>query len=299
METHDDEIENLDAESETASTPTLPAAPRVIEMKTDDAQSLETQGDDAEAQMRIMSRRSFLMGGVAIGTGVLGWRWLISRRTDDGIPWPFRRALDANGELARDYFSEDRNAPEFAAARISTLRQNGDIGLGEDFDVKNWKLTLEGLASGQPIEISLAEIKKLPRVEMITELKCIEGWSIVVKWTGARLRDLVKKYPPATPSGEAFRLGKPSDWPQYAGMQTPDGAYYVGLDIESALHPQTLLCYEMNGAPLTPGHGAPLRLAIPAKYGIKNIKRIGTISFTSTRPKDYWAEQGYDWYAGH
>jgi DMSO/TMAO reductase YedYZ molybdopterin-dependent catalytic subunit len=55
----------------------------------------------------------------------------------------------------------------------------------------------------------------------------------------------------------------------------------------------------VDGRPLTPPHTAPLRLAIPVKYGIKNLKRIGTIRFTDVRPADYWAEQGYDWYAGH
>ena len=67
----------------------------------------------------------------------------------------------------------------------------------------------------------------------------------------------------------------------------------------STLHPQTLLCYEMEGRPLTPDHGAPLRLLIPVKYGIKSLKQIGTIRFTDRRPADYWAERGYDWYAGH
>ncbi len=55
----------------------------------------------------------------------------------------------------------------------------------------------------------------------------------------------------------------------------------------------------MNGEPLQPEHGAPLRLVIPVKYGIKSIKRIGSIHFTDKRPDDYWAERGYDWYAGH
>ncbi len=81
--------------------------------------------------------------------------------------------------------------------------------------------------------------------------------------------------------------------------ETPDREYYVGLDMASALHPQTLLCYEMDGRPLTPDHGAPLRLVIPVKYGIKNLKRIGTIRFADVRPADYWAERGYDWYSGH
>jgi DMSO/TMAO reductase YedYZ molybdopterin-dependent catalytic subunit len=85
----------------------------------------------------------------------------------------------------------------------------------------------------------------------------------------------------------------------YVSLETPDRGYYVGLDRDSAMHPQTLLCYEMGGVSLSLEHGAPLRLAIPVKYGIKNIKRIGTIRFTDTRPPDYWAERGYDWYAGH
>ena len=85
---------------------------------------------------------------------------------------------------------------------------------------------------------------------------------------------------------------------EYAGLSTPDGSYFVGLDAASALHPQTLLAYEMNGQPLAPEHGAPLRLVVPVKYGIKSIKRIGTIRFTDARPRDYWAEHGYDWYAG-
>src|SRR5205085_5035712 len=93
--------------------------------------------------------------------------------------------------------------------------------------------------------------------------------------------------------------GRPGDLLPYVSIETPDRGYYVGLEMASALHPQTLLCYEMNGQPLTPEHGAPLRLVVPVKYGIKNIKRIGTIRFTARRPADYWAENGYDWYAGH
>ena len=81
-------------------------------------------------------------------------------------------------------------------------------------------------------------------------------------------------------------------------METPDKEYYVGIDMPSAMHPQTLLAYEMNDKLLTLEHGQPLRLIIPVKYGIKNLKRIGTITFSNTRPRDYWAEQGYDYYSG-
>jgi DMSO/TMAO reductase YedYZ molybdopterin-dependent catalytic subunit len=86
--------------------------------------------------------------------------------------------------------------------------------------------------------------------------------------------------------------------PEYIAFQTPDGQYYVGIEREIALHPQTLLAYELNGQPLTSDHGAPLRLVTPLKYGIKQIKQIGRITYTNSRPRDYWFEQGYDYYAG-
>src|SRR5438128_314472 len=79
---------------------------------------------------------------------------------------------------------------------------------------------------------------------------------------------------------------------QYVGLITPDEEYYVGIDMPSALHPQTILCYEHNGKPLPMNQGYPLRLIIPVKYGIKSLKRIGTIFFDNDKPADYWAERG-------
>ena len=135
---------------------------------------------------------------------------------------------------------------------------------------------------------------------MTTEMKCIEGWSVIVTWAGARFSDFAARYAPQTQSGDAPDVRKkPQDLLPFVGIKTPDGAYYVGLDLQSALHPQTLLCYEMNGKPLELEHGAPLRLVTPVKYGIKHIKRIGTIEYSMSRPKDYWAERGYDWGSGH
>jgi DMSO/TMAO reductase YedYZ molybdopterin-dependent catalytic subunit len=173
---------------------------------------------------------------------------------------------------------------------------NGQIGLDPTIDPAAWRLRVIG-ASGEAGArlFPLEEIRALPRVEMTTELKCIEGWSVVVHWAGARLADLARMTGLATRGGRRQDLG---NLLRYAALETPDAAYYVALDMASALHPQTLLCYEIDGEPLTPNHGAPLRLVIPVKYGIKNLKQIGTIRFTDDRPADYWAERGYDWYAG-
>jgi DMSO/TMAO reductase YedYZ molybdopterin-dependent catalytic subunit len=250
--------------------------------------------------MRQMTRRSFAVGGVASLLGLGGWYWLGSQSEDAGIPWPLRRILDFNGRLAQGYFNETRRAPTFPADRATQPRVNGTIGLDEQFDAARWKLRVQTPARKATMEISLDKIKALPRVEMVTELKCIEGWSNVVRWAGARFGDFINAHRLGTRSGEALDpTRQPADLFDYVQLETPGAGYYVGLDMASALHPQTLLCYEMNGQPLTPDHGAPLRLVVTVKYGIKNIKRISTIRFLDQRPADYWAERGYDWYSGH
>ena len=251
------------------------------------------EGEAAEREMRQISRRSFLWAGVALAGVFVGQRWLNSRPEDNGIVWPLRRSLDINDQIALDYFRDARLTPTFPRAMAKEPRQNGDYGVDSDLD-PDWKLSLMGLPDADaPTLITLADIKKLRKTEMVTELKCIEGWSVVVHWGGVLFADFIAHYWPKSADHPISEL------PAYVAMETPDGAYYVGLDKASAMHPQTLLAYEMNGKPLPDEHGAPLRLAIPTKYGIKNIKRIGTIRLADARPKDYWAEQGYDWYAGH
>jgi hypothetical protein len=290
-----------------------PAAPEPEPSPSDQRLELASRNAEVEREMHRISRRSFMWGGVAALGAFTGWRWLVTRRDDDGVVWPLRRVLEINEQVARDYFQPSRLAPTFSPAVAKEPRVNGDEGMSEEFDPSAWKLRVEGLAtlpenasnvdtdSDPPaLLLTLKEIRALPRVEMVTELKCIEGWSVMVRWAGARFADFAARYGPTTQSGDPPDVRrKPDDLVNYVSMVTPDDGYYVGLDMASALHPQTLLCYEMNGQPLALEHGAPLRLVIPVKYGIKNIKRIGTIKFTNERPVDFWAEQGYDWYAGH
>ena len=231
------------------------------------------------------SRRSFLALGLGAAAGLIGWEWLATRPEADGLPYPLRRALEFNERLSERYFSPTRVAPTFPRAMAREPRPNGGEGLSAEFDPSRWRLKV--LGTGDPRQLTLEDIKRLPRIEMTTQFMCIEGWSVIVNWAGARFSDFAAEYNPAR-----RRLAR------YVGLSTPDSRYYVGLDMESALHSQTLLCYEMNGRPLSIAHGAPLRLVAPVKYGIKSIKRIGMIRFTDERPPDFWAERGYDWYAG-
>jgi hypothetical protein len=233
-----------------------------------------------DRQVRRLSRRGFFVAGISAVAAYGAWKWLnLATRIGD-VPWPLRRALEANEKLSEGYFKPSRLSPTFPPSAITNARINGGIGLNANYDVSGWKLNFQGMS------LTLDDIKSLPRRDMITEFRCIEGWSYVARWSGARMSDLMARLPP--PRGT-----------RYVAMETPGRDYYVGLDMQSAMHPQTLLAYELNGQPLSWQHGAPLRLAIPVKYGIKNIKRIGTIHYTDVRPADYWAERGYDWYAGH
>jgi DMSO/TMAO reductase YedYZ molybdopterin-dependent catalytic subunit len=244
------------------------------------------EGDaDVDRAVKRLSRRGFLTAAIAAGAGYGTWKWLQTRDQLDGLQWPLRRTLQLNESIAEAYFRDARLNPTFAASRITRpSRVNGNLGLDPAFDPATWRLRIEG--AGKPVLLTLDDIQSMPRHEQITEFRCIEGWSTIVKWTGTRFADLMARFPP-------------DEHVEFVSMETPDRGYYVGLDMQSAMHPQTLLAYAINDQPLPAAHGAPLRLAIPVKYGIKNIKRIGVIRYTNVRPADFWAERGYDWYAGH
>lgn len=256
---------------------------------------LETEDKGAdkkiEQEFAKISRRNFIGFGLAGLAGIGSYYWLRTRPPINGAEYPLRYGFQFNEALSRKYFSHSRLAPEYPKSAVEELRVNGGIGLSEDFDASNWQLKVSGTAKSpdQPLTFSLDDIKKLPVQDIAINFKCIEGWSRIMNYKGARLTDFIEA---------AGLFPDIKSLPEYVSLTTPNGEYYVGLDMESATHPQTLLVYEMNGAPLKPEHGAPLRLLIPVKYGIKNLKRIGTIEFTDERPKDYWAQRGYDWYSG-
>lgn len=243
--------------------------------------------DETKRQLRRRTRRDFLIGGVAALGAVGGYEWMRSRARDDGLQWPQRRILDWNGKLAHGYLSNSHLMPIYSRDQVGWLKPNGDIGMDDDIDASNWEIKVSYDGGGPDTKLSLADIRALPKVEMITRFCCIEGWSTITHWGGAGFSDLTKKYFPPD--------RKLTD---FVSLSTPGEDYYVGLDMKSAMHPQTLLAYEQNGKPLTDEHGAPLRLVIPVKYGIENIKRVGQIEYTNDRPADYWAEEGYDWFAG-
>ena len=244
-----------------------------------------------------LRRRSFLAFGVYFGTGFLGyktWKWLYDSPIEKpGVTKaarkPLRTVLNTDEKIFNHLFSKNhpvKTYPRNLAAHPNRIRTTGNLGLQDTFDPKTWTLEVDKV-SGEKLQIGIDEIKSLPRTEITYMFKCIEGWDQISNWAGVTFKDFVEHYGLKTETAQT-----------YVGFSTPDDNYYVGIDMPSALHPQTLLAYESNGRPLSIQHGAPLRLIIPVKYGIKNLKRIGSIEFSNKRPDDYWAEQGYDYYAG-
>lgn len=241
-----------------------------------------------------ISRRTAISFGLfflANRAGWLGWRWLRNQPLDGGlrggIQEPLRDVLNTNEKIFKAGFHPNRLAKEFTKQQaVANARVNGAIGMNNEEDTNSWKLNVQKKDSSY-LEISLEDIKKLPKTEVIYNFKCIEGWSQITWWGGVRLSDFLDHY--------GLVAEKQM---QYIGLVTPDEEYYVGIDMPAALHPQTILCYEHNGKPLSTEHGYPLRLIIPVKYGIKSLKRIGLLFFDNDKPADYWAERGYDYYSG-
>ena len=238
----------------------------------------------------ILKRRtilSFTLFAVSIIVAIFSWYSLQHQPKIANVPAPLRKGLEANEWLFSHMF-RDQNlsriyAKKFAAARV---RVNGDYGLTNVNDTTNWKLQIIKSA-GDTLKISLAEIKRLPKTVVTFDFKCIEGWNQITNWSGVRFCDFANKYGLT----EQTKMN-------YVGMATPDSAYYVGIDMRSMMHSQTILAYEMNGESLPINQGFPLRLIIPVKYGVKHIKKIGSIYFDNNKPKDYWYEIGYDYFCG-
>ena len=236
---------------------------------------------------------SFAVFGAYVACTYTGWRWLYQSPGEAagitaGTHKPLRKALNKTELFFRRLtFNENhlvKTYPRSMAAK--KIRHNSDIGSEGSLPSEYWKLQVKK-RSGETLQITLDELMKLPKTEITHDFKCVEGWDQISHWEGVSFRDFMAH----------FKLEAESKM-EYVGMETPDQQYYVGIDMPSAMHPQTLLAYQMNDELLNGSHGQPLRLIIPVKYGIKNLKRIGLITFSNSRPRDYWAERGYDYYSG-
>ncbi|MGA3349772.1 MAG: molybdopterin-dependent oxidoreductase [Candidatus Sulfotelmatobacter sp.] len=193
-------------------------------------------------------------------------------------------------------FSDWASGKMFRSGHMATTFENSELTPFSKFPIngydvedpgvifENWTLTVSG-AVQQPGEYKLAQVQMLPRYRQNTRHVCVEGWDVIGRFGGARLSDFLHLIG-ADPTAKFITVNCADD-------------YYESLDMETALHPQTLLCYEMYEQPLTREHGAPLRLTIPTKVGYKQAKYLTDLKVTHVLDRvGYWEDQGYSWFYG-
>ncbi len=147
-----------------------------------------------------------------------------------------------------------------------------------------WRLEVGGLVR-TPLSLSLSDLASLPRTGYRLDHFCVEGWNAVAVRTGVRLADLA-------------RLAGADPSATYVDFQSFDSDYHESWDIESAMHPQTLIVYAQDGHYLNAAWGAPARVYSPVKLGYKNTKYLTKIMFMPQRNGGYWSDRGYEWYGG-
>jgi DMSO/TMAO reductase YedYZ molybdopterin-dependent catalytic subunit len=167
---------------------------------------------------------------------------------------------------------------------------NGYDALDPEVDLEKWTLTVEGDVR-HPGRYTLAQVQALPKISQNTRHICVEGWDVIGSFGGARISDFLTLAGANVGSNSGAR---------FLEVECADD-YYESIDMPSALHPQSLLCYEMYGQPLDRKHGAPLRLQMPTKLGYKQAKYLVTVRVTNVlKPgkTGYWEDQGYSWFGG-
>jgi DMSO/TMAO reductase YedYZ molybdopterin-dependent catalytic subunit len=208
------------------------------------------------------------------------------------------KSLQAVGSLFRDglmrevnegfeelLFSPDRLAPELP---ISDLTPEKDIpcffrSASVPIAPANWTLKVGGLIQ-HPLILRLDQLLGMPATGMRVRLYCVNGWSVVAAWRGVRLSEIAKL------AGLDPRV-------KYVEFRSFDAGYFSGWDLPSAMHPQTILAHEMNGRPLEPNHGAPLRLYSAVKLGYKSVKYLSEINFLPNKVSGD-QELGNEWFGG-
>lgn len=256
--------------------------------------------------MSALDRRALLNGAVAT-LGALGLGACDRLTTDpavadilgrtEGLTRRAQRLIQPRGALAR----------EFPASAISRdFRANGSLrpasttyAAHEANGFADWRIEVGGLVE-RPLSISLTELRARPGRAQITRHDCVEGWSSIGKWTGARLGPIL---------AEAGLKPEARYIVFYCADQldpAPDGSgfYYESIDLIDAFHPQTILAYAMNDQPLPVAHGAPVRLRVERQLGYKHAKYVTRIEAVADfrhiagGKGGFWEDRGYEWYAG-
>jgi DMSO/TMAO reductase YedYZ molybdopterin-dependent catalytic subunit len=212
-------------------------------------------------------------------------------------------AEGANRTVQRLLTAKTKLAQEFSAKDISPVfRANGNPApktpeylADAANDWRAWRLAVKGLVE-RPSAFSLADLRSMPSRTQITRHDCVEGWSAIGKWKGVPLARII----------ERVQVKAEARYVVFRCLDTNSRGvhYYESIGLEDALHPQTILAYDLNDKPIPLANGAPIRLRVENQLGYKHAKYIHALEFVEAFETieggkgGYWEDRGYEWYAG-
>jgi len=249
---------------------------------------------------RVSRRRLIQTGiGAAVGAGAFGATVKVADRyglipancrgvygLSETITYAGQRLLTKLPSTAREFDRSQITENPLVNGRAPTTEPYQKLLAGGFAD---WRLTVDGMVA-RPGTFSLEELKGFPSRSQITHQACEEGWSFIAEWTGVPLSVVL----------ERAGIQPQARWVFFFTFDK----WWDSIDLDDALHPQTLLAYAMNGPEMPIDHGAPLRLKVPRQLGYKSLKFLTRITVTDSQnevgdglgsgsPSD-----GYSWYAG-
>ena len=255
--------------------------------------------------LRSRTRREVLAFGIGAVAAAASAGFLLPQATlsrlgvrrdmsSSGKEWLLNKALRIDDDVAEALYSRNRIVPTYTKSQITPLKNNYNGATPDPGYIPGWNLTLEGLASGLSVSLDIRKLmNQFPVHEQITRLVCVEGWSAIAWWAGLKFDDLLRAYPPISQA----KWARVESSVNLDTSGNPD-PYFAPIDLATARHPQTLLVTHHNGQALTVDHGAPLRLLVPVKLGLKNVKAVTRITYSAEEPRDYWTQYGYSSYDG-
>jgi sulfoxide reductase catalytic subunit YedY len=250
-----------------------------------------------------LNRRAFIQAAtgtaVAAAAGILGSEATLHAAP----PAPHGRKLEnvKKSTLSLDEKTETPNKWE----QITTYNNYYEFGTDKDspsmfarnLKPEPWTVAVEGECNKKAAWHLEDMLKGQTLEERIYRHRCVEAWSMVIPWVGFPLADFIKKCEP-TAKAKYVEFTTLADPKQMPGLRSTvlRWPYVEGLRMDEAMHPLTILVVGLYGEVLPNQDGAPLRLAVPWKYGFKHIKSIVKIKFVEKQPLGSWQEQNAEWY---
>jgi DMSO/TMAO reductase YedYZ molybdopterin-dependent catalytic subunit len=230
-------------------------------------------------ERRLFLRQTLSLGALTLLTGC--------DISDNGSVQTVLKAMSGWNDRAQAVlFSHQRLAPTYADSEVvKDFRYNAFFPAADapTLSAADYRLELSGLiADKRPWTVD--QLYALPQESQITRHVCVEGWSMIGKWSGPRLGDFLQ------------RVGADLS-AKYVGFQCADG-YYGSIDMPSALHPQTIMAVKFADEILPAKYGYPFKVRIPTKLGFKNPKWVTAIFVTNRYPGGFWEDRGYNWFSG-